>query len=139
MVQEMIIQTNFLSAEYLEDEQVILCRANTDFIPKSDFMEFFEKMKEIIKVHSVKCLIFDKTKLKVFDQGSMEWYHIHWKPIIKKEYGLKTYRKLLPKDNIFRISVEIGKKKIAENNPTFSFDDFDIKYVESVEEALKSF
>jgi hypothetical protein len=51
--------------------------------------------------------------------------------------GLTKHRKILPEDNLFRKSVEIGREKIKKDHPNFDFDALDIVYVESVEEGFE--
>lgn len=90
---------------------------------------------EFLKEHQAKKLIFDKRNLRTFHQPSMEWYHVHWKPLVAA-LGLTKHRKILPEDKLFRKSVEIGREKIKKDHPNFDFDALDIVYVESVEEGF---
>jgi hypothetical protein len=136
LVNTEIINTNQAIVEYLPESQTIICQLKTEFINRQTFIELFGKMGDFIKNNPVKKFIFDKRSMKVFDQSSMDWYHVIWKPEMKK-LGLKTYRKILPNDIIFKKSVELGRQKIAKDNPHFNFNDFDIQYCESIDEALK--
>jgi hypothetical protein len=111
---------------------LMTCKAN--FIPEKAFKLLFEKMTELVKKYPIYKFIFDKRSLTVFHQPSMEWYHLVWKKDMLA-YGLKTHRKILPNDLIFKKSVEIGKAKIIKENTDNILHLLDIQYVDSVEEA----
>jgi hypothetical protein len=125
-----------IDVDYIAQKGILICSTNSAFISDLEFKEIFKEIGEMAKHHNVKKLIFDKRSLKVFDQNSMEWYHIVWKKEMKK-YGLKSYRKILPEDSMFVKSVEIGRAKILAKYPDFSFEDYDIQYCNSIEEAVE--
>lgn len=107
------------------------------YIPIEEFQEVFEKASELVTQYEVTKIIFDKRKLKVFHQPSMEWYFVTWKDQIY-ELGVKTIRKILPDDVVFRQSVKIGRSKIEGEYPEAKYHLMDIQYRESVEDALNS-
>lgn len=131
-----ILNNRFAKVYFLADKKTIVCEAATNYIPEKEFKELFETIGEFVKRNKVEKLVFDKSKLTIFHQPSMVWYHIVWKAEMAL-YGLKTYRKILPNDTFFRQSVNIGREKIKKDHPEFSFDKFDIQYCSSLEEALK--
>jgi hypothetical protein len=131
-----VLENKYFKVLDLPDRHTLLCEAKLQFIPTERFKESFEMMGDYIGKVYIQKMIFDKRKLKTFDQTSMTWYHIHWKAEMKT-LGLKTYRKLLPDDFTFRMSVEIGRQKIAKDNPEFKFDNYDILYCDTLEEALE--
>lgn len=110
-------------------------QATDTYIPIEEFQKVFEKVSELIKDSNIEKLIFDKRALKVFHQPSMEWYFIEWKSDMYN-YGLTRHRKLLPDDEIFRESVKIGREKIFKENPDLNLDKLDIKYFDSLQEAI---
>ncbi|TAF67820.1 MAG: hypothetical protein EAZ55_02020 [Cytophagales bacterium] len=120
---------------WLAELNTVFCQAKSEYIPTLKFKEIFAQIGEIVKNNVVTKVIFDKRSLKVFDQTAMTWYHVSWKKEMAL-YGLKQYIKILPQDNAFRMSVEIGKNRILMDNPTFRFEDYQIFYTETVEEAL---
>jgi hypothetical protein len=125
-----------IQTEYIAEKGILICSSTSTFISDIDFKHIFSEIGEMVKHHNVRKLIFDKRSLKVFDQPSMEWYHVIW----KKEmllYGLKSYRKILPDDILFTKSVEIGRAKILAKYPEFSFEKYDIQYCNSIEEAIE--
>lgn len=130
---QLIFQNDYLKVE--KKSNAIICTAKSNYIPSATFKETFIKIGELVKTEGIKKIIFDKRNLTVFDQSAMTWYHVEWKYEMLS-YGLKSYRKLLPQDKFFRTSVQIGRKKITDENPTFKFEDFDIQYVETLEEAM---
>ncbi len=124
-----------IEMETILEKKLLICKCVAPVISELEFMTFFHEVGGLVERYGIKKLIFDKRSLRVFHQPSMEWYHVHWKKEMAK-VGLKTYRKILPEDKVFKMSVEIGRKKIREKNPEFNFEDFDIQYCESIEEAI---
>ena len=100
-----------------------------------DFQNHFNTIGNFIKKNKTVKFIFDKSSLKVFHQPSMEWYHTIWKKEMAN-YGLKSYRKILPNLQYFKMSVKIGKERIIKENPDFRFEDYDIQYYDTLKEAL---
>ncbi len=122
-------------AAYLSEYNALFCVIKKAYIRKEDFEQLFNAIAEEAKIQGAEKVIFDKRNMKVFDQPSMTWYHIVFKEDLLASIGLKKYRKLLPEDNLFKMSVEIGKGKIAREH-NFDFSKYDIQYCESVEESL---
>lgn len=132
---ELVLENKNALVEFYPEQQTIVCTVRSAFLPRTEFIALFNKIGDFVKSNPVKKLIFDKSALKVFDQPSMEWYHLEWKQSML-HYGLSVYRKILPKDQLFRKSVEFGRAKIVRENPQFELSAFDIQYCESVEEAM---
>jgi hypothetical protein len=130
------IDNKFATVSLLPSAQILLCTLKVEYVPIENFQALFTEIGGIIKAERVKKMIFDKRSLKTFHQPSMTWYHTIWK---EEMYlcGLKSYRKLLPNDTLFRKSVEIGREKIMRENPSFNFEKFDIVYCEKLEEAFE--
>lgn len=107
------------------------------YIPIEQFKEIFMAIGDLVKKEKITKLVFDKRKLTVFHQPSMEWYFVEWK---EKMYdlGLKVHRKILPKDDVFRQSVKIGREKINSLYPNGKFKLMDIGYAETLEDAIKN-
>ena len=114
---------------------VAVVEATSNYIPIEQFKEIFNFIGELTKKEKLNKLVFDKRKLSVFHQPSMEWYFTEWKENMFHE-GLKIHRKILPKDEVFRQSVKIGREKINKAFPNGKFHQMDISYFETVEEAI---
>lgn len=122
---------------YLENQgNILIVEAIRSYILIEEFQKIFDKVNELITQYQVTKLVFDKRKLKVFHQPSMEWYFISWKDEAYN-IGLRTIRKILPDDQVFRQSVKIGVSKIKTENPEAKFNLMDIQYSETLEDALK--
>ena len=67
----------------------------------------------------------------------MEWYFVEWKEKMYNK-GLKTHRKILPQDPVFRQSVKIGREQISEKYPNGKFNLMDIAYSNDLEDALNN-
>jgi len=118
-----------------EAEGIIICELLIDYVPIEDFKEIFHKITSIVEKGTYHKFIFDKRALRAFHQPSMEWYFLDWK---KEVYhlGINKHRKILPDENWFKKMVMIAKRDIVANNPGNVIDKLDIKYCETLEEAI---
>ncbi|MEX0883189.1 MAG: hypothetical protein WDZ72_06920 [Cyclobacteriaceae bacterium] len=118
-----------------DKDGMIICALLVDYIPIEDFKTAFGKISEIAIKGDFKKFIFDKRSLRAFHQPSMEWYFLDWK---KKMYheGIHIHRKILPDEKWFEKMVMIAKKQIMENHPENIINKLDIKYCDSLEEAI---
>lgn len=116
---------------------VAIVEATTNYIPYEEFKEIFKAIGTLVEQKGITKLIFDKSKLTVFHQPSMEWYFVEWKEQMF-ELGLMSHRKILPKDDIFKHSVKIGREKILKSHPTGKFTLMDIQYSDNIEDAVKN-
>lgn len=135
---ELIVLEKFKTAKiYLEEiSNTLIVEVTRSYIPINEFKDIFNKAYEFIPQYSINKLVFDKRKLMVFHQPSMEWYFVEWKEKAV-DMGLNCVRKVLPKDKIFQQSVKIGRSKIEGEHPNAKFHQIDIAYVYSLEQALE--
>lgn len=118
------------------EQKILICELLADYIPIGDFKEIFFQIGQIIKAGDFEKFIFDKRSLRAFHQPTMEWYFIEW----KKEmlgYGLRVHRKILPTEKWFEKMVTIAKDQILKNYPDNIIDQLDIRYCDSIEEAIR--
>ncbi len=113
-----------------------MIEATNTYIPIDEFKKIFLKAEEVARERSIRKVIFDKRKLEVFHQPSMEWYFTTWKEALL-DLGVATHRKLLPEDFTFRKSVKLGQMKIREKYPDLRINEMDIQYAETMDEALR--
>lgn len=132
-----ILDNHSACALYVPEYKAIVCTAKKTFIVRADFEALFEAVGEAAKKYLPEKIVFDKRNMQVFDQAAMTWYHTQWKTKLLKDVGLTKHRKLLPDDKLFRKSVAIGREKIAREH-AFDFSLFDIRYYESLQEALEN-
>lgn len=118
-----------------ETPSVAVVEATSSYIPIEQFKEVFNFIGDLVKEEKITKLVFDKRKLNVFHQPSMEWYFVEWKEKMFNE-GLSVHRKILPNDEIFKQSVRIGREKISKAFPKGKFHQMDIKYSDSLEDAI---
>jgi hypothetical protein len=116
---------------------IAVVTAKTGYIPFEEFKKIFEAIGKLVKEKSVTKLVFDKRNLTVFHQPSMEWYFTEWKEEMFTA-GLKTHRKILPDNEVFRQSVKIGREKISKNFPNGKFTQMDIAYADSLNAAIEN-
>lgn len=115
--------------------EVAIVEAIATYIPIEEFKEIFSAIGKFTAERKITKLIFDKRKLSVFHQPSMEWYFVEWKEKMF-DLGLKTHRKILPQDPIFRQSVKIGRDKIKQIHPNGKYLQMDIQYADNLEDAI---
>lgn len=130
------LSTKRAKVSLVEGKKIAVVEALDSYIPIEEFREVFQSIGELVKEQGINKLVFDKRKLKVFHQPSMEWYFTEWKEEMYA-LGLKTHRKILPNDTIFKESVRIGRLKIYSENPNHKFHQMDIQYADSLEEAVE--
>ena len=122
---------------FVEGKPIALVEATSSYIPIEEFKHIFSEIGKLVASKGISKLIFDKRKLTVFHQPSMEWYFTEWKEEMWHK-GLKTHRKILPYSKVFQQSVKIGREKIKEQNPTLKFNEMDIQYKDNVQDAIDS-
>jgi hypothetical protein len=132
----LVSDSKFAHIQYVEDAFAVILKFKSAYVPIETFKAVLGEIEIFAGKEKVEKIVFDKSNLTVFHQPSMEWYHVEWKEKMLKK-GVKSHRKILPKDRLFVESVRIGREKIQKNHPSFSFSRYDIQYCESVEEALK--
>ncbi len=130
-----LYESEFVAFYKLKESSLGVCMANTEYIPIEHFRKDFHAIGKLIKENEIHALVFDKQKLNTFHQPSMEWYYTQWKEELVG-HGLKTHYKILPSAPWFEKSVEAGKRDIKKNNPDFDFDQFEVKYVASLADAI---
>jgi hypothetical protein len=138
IAESMIIVKSFKHAVIKTVEsnpEVVVVEATSTYIPIEQFKEIFNFIGKMAQNQGISKLIFDKRKLTVFHQPSMEWYFVEWKEQMF-EFGLRVHRKILPQDEVFRQSVKIGREKIRTTHPNGKYTLMDIQYAESMEEAI---
>jgi hypothetical protein len=118
-----------------ENPRVAVVAATSSYIPIEQFKEVFNFIGDLVIQEKITKLIFDKRKLSVFHQPSMEWYFVEWKEQMFK-HGLSVHRKILPNDEVFKQSVKIGREKINKMFPQGKFHQMDIGYSDTVESAV---
>lgn len=117
------------------EKGTIICELLADYIPIDDFKETFNQITSIVENGKYEKFIFDKRSLRAFHQPSMEWYFLHWKNKMLDQ-GITKHRKILPEEKWFEKMVMIAKEQIMKNNPENVIDRLDIKYCNSIEEAI---
>jgi hypothetical protein len=117
----------------------VVVRAMAPYIPLRMFQEIFAHVAgmEQVRAGQVTTVVFDKRKLMYFHQPSMEWYFLDWKATMST-YGVTRHRKLLPVYAAFRAAAGLGREAIFRDYPAATFQQLDIRYAESLREALES-
>jgi hypothetical protein len=101
------------------------------------FQSSFLECSKIIADQGIRKFIFDKRSLRAFHQPSMEWYFVVWKQEMYHKWDLRQHRKILPVESWFQKCVEAGRSQIEQKYPNHIFNDLDIRYTSSIDEALR--
>lgn len=120
---------------YHPGKKIVVCQLKPDYVPIEHFRSIFLKISELVKNGDFTKFIFDKRSLRTFHQPSMEWYFIEWKQEMAV-YGLTRHRKILPDLEWFKTAVAIERNKLLEKLPSALAAKLDIKYCESIGEAI---
>jgi len=120
---------------FVKGKAIAVVEAKSTYIPIEEFKNIFNEIGNLVESKNIKKLIFDKRKLTVFHQPSMEWYFTEWKEDMWHK-GLKIHRKILPDNKVFQQSVKIGREKIKEENPNLKFNEMDIQYKKDIQDAI---
>ncbi|MCS7004611.1 MAG: hypothetical protein NZM38_04715 [Cytophagales bacterium] len=135
---ETAVEKDYGKLFILPEKSIIICELTKQYVPIEEFREIFSLAIPLIEKYQIKKFIFDKQNLRVFHQPSMEWYFIHWKQEVYKK-GLSIHRKILPKNQpVFEAAVAAGRAKIQAEYPNTIIHLLDIKYSNSIEEAIES-
>ena len=134
---EVVIANDYGKVFLLAGENTLICELMKGYVPIEEFKEIFNATVPFIEKLGIKKFIFDKQKLRVFHQQSMEWYFLNWKKEIYS-LGLSIHRKILPQNEpLFKLAVEAGLAKIKRENQDTIISLLDIQYCASVPEAIK--
>ncbi len=132
---EVALENPHVAVYLLPQVRTVLCQARKAYLPHKVFVETYRKVEELVRGHGITKLVFDKQPMRIFNQASMIWYHVHWKQKMYDQ-GLYTYRKILPPDEAFRLAVSICRDNLTKEHPGFDLSKFDIRYCNSLAEAL---
>ncbi|MCC5920361.1 MAG: hypothetical protein LAT68_09580 [Cyclobacteriaceae bacterium] len=134
---EIAVDDRFALIAYDKESGVIYCKLKEEYTPIKFFKSTLLKVSDLVASGINKKFILDKSNLKAFHQPSMRWYFTEWK-VDLKAMGLNKHRKILPQEEWFRKIVELERNKILEEWDGDFFEQFDLKYCETVEEAFQS-
>lgn len=129
--------SRFSQVSYNKELKTVVCKLTSEYVPIEHFKDTFLKISELVEAGNNHKFIFDKRSLKAFHQPSMEWYFVVWKKDMYKK-GLSIHRKILPPEPWFKKSVEIAKDQIYRDHKDLIAAQLDIKYCNSIEEAIES-
>jgi hypothetical protein len=76
---EVAFENAHLAVYLLPQARTVLCQARKAYLPHEAFVESYRQIEPLVSRHGITKLVFDKQPLRIFNQASMVWYHIHWK------------------------------------------------------------
>jgi hypothetical protein len=128
----------YATISYNEEFAILICKADSEYIPINDFKKIFSFLYEFTETSNVHCFVFDKTNLRTFHQPSMEWYYTIWKSRVKVN-GLVNHYKILPKLEWFSKAVAAGKHEIFHKYGEGILEGINVFYINSIEELITQF
>lgn len=132
---ELMFEMRYARVYANPEKGMLICELLADYVPIEDFKDTFNHITSIAEGGKFEKFIFDKRALRAFHQPSMEWYFLNWKNKML-EFGINKHRKILPEEKWFEKMVMIAKDQIIKNNPDNIIHLLDIKYCNSIEEAI---
>lgn len=132
---EMILGRDHAKLYYCCELEMAICTAKSEYIPISDFKEFFLAVSASLGQHPIRFFLFDKRKLRTFHQPSMEWYFAVWKPDVKNR-GIDHHFKILPDLDWFVKAVEAGKHEIYQKYGKEVLSGIELSYVNTETQAI---
>ncbi len=132
---EILWEDEFILIADCTEKPMGIAQAKKEYIPIENFKTAFHKARELTEQKNWNSFLFDKSKLNVFHQPSMEWYYTEWKQDLVK-LGLSNHYKILPAEAWFKASVEAGIKDIKKKYPEVDFSAFKVSYIDSLSEVL---
>lgn len=132
---DLVIDERYAKVYANREKGMIICELLTDYVPIEDFKLVFHQITDIARSGKYIKFIFDKRALRAFHQPTMEWYFLDWKKEVL-QLGINQHRKILPPEKWFEKMVMIAKEQIIQNNPDNIIHLLDIKYCDSIEEAI---
>ncbi len=132
---DLVIERKAAKVYLNSKHKVIICKLLLDYIPIDEFKAVFHEISDLVKDGGFEKFIFDKRSLRAFHQPTMEWYFIHWKKDMLA-FGITKHRKILPEEKWFEKMVQIAKAQILANYPDNIIDQLDIRYCDSIEDAI---
>ena len=122
----------------LTNPATFICRILTPYVPEEDFKKLVMQATFIAQKTGCDRFVFDKRLLKTFHQPSMEWYYVHWKPLMFNEFQLKKHRKLFMMEEWWLKCIEVGRNEIYRKHPHNICHTLDIKVAKDLEDALNN-
>jgi hypothetical protein len=116
-------------------DDIFVVEATSAHIPKTQFQEMFIAIGQSIIKGGYKKLVFDMSILQFYQEATFDWYFMVWKERMVL-HGLRKHRIILPHNELIRDGVELSRQKVYEVFPQEKYSEFDIQYVESVNEAI---
>lgn len=117
---------------------VFICKILMPYVLEDDFKKLILQCTTIAQKTGCDKFIFDKRLLRTFHQPSMEWYYVHWKPLMYQQFQLKKHRKLFIMEEWFLKCIEVGRNEIYRKHPTNVCHTLDIKVCKDLEDAINN-
>lgn len=115
---------------------IFICRLHQPFIFEADFKKLLHQCTTLAQKTSCQKFIADLRQVHILQYGSMEWFYLHWKPMMYHEFQLSSHRKLYLMQPWFLQYIEECRKEIYKKSPSNMCHHLDIKACRNLLEAI---
>lgn len=115
---------------------VFICRIHTTHIFEQDFKKLLHQCTTLAQKTGCEKFILDARKVHILQYASMEWYYLHWKQMMHREFQLSVHRKLYLMEPWFLQYVEECRKEIYKKSPGNICHHLDIKACTDLTQAI---
>ncbi|MDW8205052.1 MAG: hypothetical protein RMJ87_08500 [Cytophagales bacterium] len=115
---------------------IFICTIHTPYLFEQDFKKLLHQCTVLAQKNSCEKFIFDVRKAHILQYSSLEWYYLHWKPMMYREFQLAVHRKLYLMTPWFLAYIEDCRKEIYKKAPNNICHHLDIKACVNLIEAI---
>lgn len=123
-----------INISYISQKNILVCQIKAD-INTARFKEAILQMTSIVKKLKIEHMVIDKRHMVTIHLPSMRWFYLTWMEQMFA-LGLRTYYKILPENELFRFTLNMGREKIMNENPHLSYKKVNIHYYKNLKEVL---
>lgn len=110
-----------------QQPSVFICQVCKPYIFEQDFKKLLHQCTTLAQKTGCEKFILDVRRVHILQYASMEWYYLHWKPMMYREFQLVKHRKLYLMQPWFLEYIEECRKEIYKKSPNNICRHLDIK------------
>lgn len=124
---------------YISKQQqptIFICRIERAYIFEQEFKKLLHQCTTLAQKTGCEKFIADMRAVHILQYNSMEWFYLHWKQMMYREFQLGTHRKLYLMQPWFLEYVEECRKEIYRKSPSNICHHLDIKACTELSQAI---
>ncbi|WP_448518490.1 hypothetical protein [Rhodoflexus sp.] len=115
---------------------IFICQVRTTHIFDQDFKKLLHQCTMLAQKTGCEKFIIDMRKLHILQYNSMEWYYLHWKQMMYREFQLGVHRKLYLMEPWLLEYIEDCRKEIYKKSPSNICHHLDIRACTDLLQAI---